>query len=77
MESNAASCAQSWYLLSPIPLKVICLGCRQAIYIAAPGEERRLVQVFVPIGADDGDKVIMDGEGAPSEFHGTYHTPSA
>jgi len=38
--------------------------------VAAPGEEKRKLDVFVPIGADDGDKIILEGEGHPSEFQG-------
>ena len=51
--------------------------CRRTVFLAAPGDQKRLVEVFVPIGADDGDKIVVDGEGAPSEFQGNYHTPSA
>ncbi|DBB03068.1 hypothetical protein WJX77_010513 [Trebouxia sp. C0004] len=45
-------------------------GCRRAILVAAPGEKKRKLDVFVPIGADDGDKIIVEGEGHPSEFQG-------
>ncbi len=41
--------------------------------MAAPGEQKRKLDVFVPIGADDGDKILIDGEGHPSEFHGKHH----
>lgn len=38
--------------------------------MAAPGEEKRKLEIFVPIGADDGDKLIIEEEGQPSEFTG-------
>lgn len=58
-----------------ISLQNSCSNCRRTICAAAPGEEKRVVEVFVPIGADDGDKIIVDGEGAPSEFQGNQQTP--
>ena len=60
-----------------VSLQISCSHCRRSVCVAAPSEEKRLIEVFVPIGADDGDKIIVDGEGAPSEFQGNYHTPSA
>ena len=52
------------------PAVSACFQCRRTILVAAPGEEKRKLDVFVPIGADDGDKIILEGEGHLSKFQG-------
>lgn len=43
----------------------------RTVYVAAAGEDnKRSIEVSVPTGADDGDKIIIEGEGNRSEFRG-------
>lgn len=51
---------------------------RRIIHVSCPGEAKRQVEVDVPVGADDGDKVVLPRQGHPSEFKGAEaqaHTP--
>lgn len=38
--------------------------------MSAPGEAKRPLQIVVPVGADDGDKIIIAAQGRRSAFNG-------
>ncbi|KAL3160201.1 hypothetical protein ABBQ32_010962 [Trebouxia sp. C0010 RCD-2024] len=58
------------YLLKLEFLEAV-FGCRRTISVAAAGEtKKRTLEVHVPAGADDGDKIIIEEQGNRSEFRG-------